>query len=107
MIKRNATRVFTGFMGFWSSLGFYRGARHCMVNYYDEESFKQPLLYSKTAEKEIKKILYTGLYGIAGVLIYANPLFFPHNILKEVYRLEVCIRGLEDEKKSKRYTDIL
>ncbi len=44
---------------------------------------------------------------IGGVFIYANPFFSPFTIEAELYRLEVNLRGLEDEKKSNRYYKVI
>ena len=45
--------------------------------------------------------------GLFGSLLYVNPLLFPLIIKKELYRLEVNIRGLDEEKDKKHYNDIL
>ena len=84
----------------WCGLGFYRGA-----NYY-----KYDLDNSNLDKYKIKKnYLYSDsiLYGFYGVLMYINPAFLPIIIYKEFYRLEVNVRNLQDEKKSKYYNNIL
>jgi hypothetical protein len=45
--------------------------------------------------------------GLFGSLLYVNPFLFPFIIKKELYRLEVNIRGLDEEKDKKYYYDIL
>jgi len=70
----------------WASLGFFRG-----VNLYNY--------------KERKDYFYTDkmLHGIGGSLTYLNPILFFPIIYKEMFRLEVKIRGLEKEKSIKYY----
>ena len=46
-------------------------------------------------------------YGIYGILFYGNPFLLPVIIFKELYRLEVNIRNLEDEKDSNFYNDLI
>jgi hypothetical protein len=73
----------------WCLLGFKRGLNHYDYNYakYDREENK-PYMYTSKIP-----------YGVAGTLFYANPFTTPIKLYKELYRLEVNIRGLESEKK--------
>jgi hypothetical protein len=52
--------------------------------------------------------LYTNkiTYGFMGTLFYINPFLVPIKLYKELYRLEVNIRGLESEKKSDYYNEL-
>ncbi len=54
----------------------------------------------------IKNYLYTSklCYGILGLCIYLNPAMLPFVIFKEMYRLEINVRGLE---KTNEYYDLL
>ena len=74
----------------WCGLGFIRGAN----------SYK----YEKK-----EKNLYVDLikYGLFGTIMYANPALFPIFIYKELYRLEINMRNLEDEKKNRYYNTLL
>jgi hypothetical protein len=45
-------------------------------------------------------------YGFLGSLLYVNPFTLPWMIPKELYRLEVDLRKLEDEKKTSYYNEI-
>ena len=78
----------------WSGLGFIRG-----VNSYKYEHNKweaeKPLLYSSLVG-----------HGIVGVIFYVHPILLPFNIYKEIYRLEINIRDLENEKKSRFYNEL-
>ena len=83
--------VYTG----WCGIGFIRG-----VNSYK-------FTHNKYNEKE--NFIYSNsiLYGLFGGFIYANPFFAGIFIYKELYRLEIDIRNLESEKKTKFYNEIL
>ena len=74
----------------WAGLGFIRGINS--YNYYNNK----PYMYSSSF-----------MHGIFGVLIYVNPVFLPFTTYKEFYRLEVNIRGLEEDKKTDYYNEVL
>jgi hypothetical protein len=83
----------------WAALGFKRGNNFYDYNHKknnDNVMNKQNSLYSTKM-----------FYGIVGSLIYINPLFIFCTIPKEIYRLEVNLRNLEDDKKSNYYNEIL
>jgi len=84
----------------WSILGFKRG-----IDAYDY-SFNKKYTYTYTYTYNY---LYTTklLCGLGGVFLYINPVFIPLLIGKEIYRAEVDIRGLEEEKKTDFYNEIL
>jgi hypothetical protein len=46
-------------------------------------------------------------FGIVGLVVYLCPAFYVIVLPKEIYRLEVNIRGLEDEKETQYYNNIL
>jgi len=73
----------------WSGLGFVRGA-----NSYDYKN-KTPFLYSSKM-----------LHGFGGAMTYLNPFLSFLIIYKEIYRLEVNIRGMEEEKNSDFYNEL-
>jgi hypothetical protein len=79
----------------WCGLGFIRG-----INYYKYKNNKY--------EKE-EDYLYSSsvCYGFYGISLYANPFFLPLSVYKEIYRLEVNLRNLENEKKTRYYNDLL
>lgn len=87
--------VLTCYTG-WCGLGFIRG-----MNSYD---YRKKNIY-----KYEKKYIYTDSIsnGLLGTILYANPPLFPYFIYKELYRLEINIRNLEDEKKSTYYNYLL
>ena len=76
----------------WSLLGFTRG-----VNDYDyKKNNYGTYLFSEKFS-----------YGILGTYFYLIPPFSLIVLSKEIYRLEVNIRGLENEKNSDRYNKLL
>jgi len=85
----------------WSALGFKRGVDsynyHYSNNrlYRDFEKMKHPLYLDKL------------VWGIGGILCYLNPITACVVLYKEVYRLEVNLRGIEDEKKTDYYNKVL
>ena len=72
----------------WAGLGFGRG-----VNSYNY-SHKGPYLYSSSF-----------MYGVLGLVIYVNPAFLPLTTYKELYRLEINIRDI-NEKNDKYYNEL-
>jgi hypothetical protein len=78
----------------WCGLGFIRGINSYKYNHekYDED---KPYLYLSSIGN-----------GLFGIVMYGNPILLPICIHKELYRLEVNIRNLEDEKKNTFYNDI-
>jgi hypothetical protein len=79
----------------WSLLGFKRG-----INSYD---------YSYKKDSRVKQHLYLekGIWGLTSTIAYVTPFSFFVVLYKEIYRLEVQLRGLEDEKKTDYYNEVL
>ena len=90
------SRIIAATVG-WGSLGFCRG-----LNEYDYKYAK-----NKKNGKQ-KTYLYSGKFtgGLIGCIFYLNPLLFIVTIPKEIYRLEVNLRGIEYEKTTDRYNEI-
>jgi hypothetical protein len=93
----------------WLSLGFYRGTK-----YYGRDYKKECIRYEERKDNKYytvdKPEYFYGqcvAYGLFGILLYVNPLTFAAVIPKEIYRLEVNIRGLNEEKKKDSYHDFL
>jgi hypothetical protein len=86
--KKYIPYVLTG----WGSLGFYRGIMD----------------YEYSVCKYEHKHIYTTqlIYGFGGTVCYLNPWFLFISIPKELYRLEVNIRGLEQEKYTDKYNEL-
>jgi hypothetical protein len=120
-IPNSIRRVFIGTTSFWGALGFYRGLDH-----YDYDHTKDMNDYNSKMKKWEKnnidyakygldpmdppekptKYYLTGIgYGILGIGAYFN-IILGFNIPKELYRIEVNIRGLEDEKTKPYYRKV-
>lgn len=78
-----------------SGLGFIRG-----IQYYQ---------HAYTRGLPVEQTIYTSMipYGAYGIILYVNPVIFPWIFIKELYRFEVYIRNLKDEKNTDFYNDIL
>jgi len=82
----------------WCLLGFKRSLNLYDYNYNKINSYsnkKEPYMYSTKFAN-----------GLLGVFVYVNPLLLVITIPKEIYRLEVKFRGLEDEKKTSYYNQL-
>jgi hypothetical protein len=77
----------------WGGLGFYRG---CMDYGHSSAKYEFPHLYTQQC-----------LYGISGTICYLNPVLLFIFIPKEMYRFEVVVRGMEQEKLSDKYNRII
>ena len=73
----------------WSGIGFFRG-----INAYKYRTKDQKGEYFHTSSI---------IYGGFGLLLYANPPTAILMLYKEIYRLEVNVRNMENEKKSGFY----
>jgi hypothetical protein len=84
----------------WPILGFNRGLNSYNYHYSNNK------LYHNS---ETKQYLYTDafMWGGGSILAYLNPFMFFIVFGKEVYRLEVNLRGLEEEKKTEYYNKVL
>ena len=79
----------------WCGLGFYRGINKYKYNL-NKYDIKKKYLYSASM-----------INGLFGVCMYVNPAFVPIIMYKELYRLEVNIRNLQDEKNNEHYNNII
>ena len=79
----------------WTALGFFRG-----FNSYN---------YECTNSSNPKNKLYTVqfVYGVGGSLIYICPFLLPSAVVKEIYRAEVVLRGLDEHKRSRYYNEVI
>lgn len=97
----------------WLGLGFYRGTQHYGRDYkklcirYEEK--KNNKYYADIGIGDKPQYLYTHSvgFGLFGLLFYGNPITVMGVIPKEIYRLEVNIRGLHEEKEKDSYYDFL
>lgn len=82
----------------WGLLGFKRGIDDYTYSYQDRKinNPTETYLYS------------TGIYfGMVGTLMYICPVTSVLVAIKEIYRLEVNLRGLESEKNTRNYKDMI
>ena len=88
-------KYFISILGYtsWCGLGFFRG-----VNYYKYKCSinDNPYIYSNSI-----------VDGVLGIFLYGNPILLPVTIHKELYKLEINIRNLENEKKSIYYNELI
>ena len=79
----------------WCGLGFIRG-----INSYNYN-------HNKYGKKEDYLYLNSVCYGLSGIALYINPFLLPFLVHKEIYRLEVNVRNLENEKTTDYYNNLL
>lgn len=78
----------------WCGLGFIRGVK----------AYK----YNHKKNKKNENYLYVDLciIGVCGIITYGNIFFLPFSIYKELYRLEVNIKNLQNEKNTDYYNQL-
>lgn len=79
--------------GVWGGLGFVRGIQS--YTYYTNNTKKKQMYIDKITN------------GFIGAFMYVFPILIPFTLYKEVYRLEVNLRNLEDHKKSYFYNQLI
>ena len=84
----------------WPILGFKRG-----MNSYDY-NYSNNRLYRHSEKMKYPLYLDKLVWGIGGMLWYFNPVGAFFGLYKEVYRLEVNLRGIEDEKLTAYYNEV-
>jgi len=80
----------------WGTLGFHRGMKQYDYDHKYHNVLKKNYVYTDQ--------IFLGLFG---TFVYINPCFLPLMLHKEMYRLEVNLRGLEDEKSMDNYNKLL
>lgn len=83
----------------WIGLGCYRGVKlynYTYNKYETDKNNENPYFYARC--------FYAGLFG---GFVYVNPFILPITISKEIYRLEVNIRGLNEEKDKHSFYKLL
>ena len=96
MFIKQTIKVVTGVS--WVLLGFKRGANDYdfSFNKYNKIDPTESYLYSRKITS-----------GLLGIFFYVNPFLLFITFPKEIYRLEVDIRGLENDKKTDYYNRLL
>jgi len=92
----------------WSGLGFYRGTKNYGHDYKKKCIEYEESKNTKYYTMQKPQYLYSSCvwFGLFGFLLYVNPLTAFVVIPKELYRLEVNIRGLHEEKEKDKYYEI-
>uniref|UniRef100_A0A6C0CW87 Uncharacterized protein n=1 Tax=viral metagenome TaxID=1070528 RepID=A0A6C0CW87_9ZZZZ len=123
-------RGMIGCLASWGSLGFYRGI--CDYNYENKiktESYKIDMIYYENKKKQYKKdiIKYPSIdfyepkeplkpnyfylssfsHGIFGSWLYICPITMPVCFVKELYRIEINLRSVNDEKNTAFYNKLI
>lgn len=105
-------RALIPILGAWILLGGYRGMKSYDFQYkrklndYEEKVNRNPEWHSKFYDKPTYLYLERAANGIIGATVYINPFLFPYFFYVEIYRLEVNLRNLEDEKKTAKYNEL-
>lgn len=81
----------------WFGLGAYRGSQ--LYYYY----YKDDISHNKKTQYYYSECVN---WSLAAGVFYLIPFTFPFALRKELYRLEVNIRNLDEEKKSVKYYEI-
>lgn len=87
----------------WAFLGAYRGVKDYDSREYNKPPKTDPYLYSTAIIHAGDKFIFGGMRGF---FTYLNPFFIFMTLPNELYRLEVCVRGLENEKETEKYKRI-
>ena len=119
-------KILGGVASLWGVLGFYRGTKHydysCkeeMIKYnekmteynkdmekYNIDIKKYPDIHYRVPRKIDKPQKYytsTLVYGLYGSFVYFAPYPGVMFFIKEIYMLEINLRGLNDAKKTSYY----
>jgi len=83
----------------WALLGLKRGINSYDYKYLRNRLYRNSLIPPFYIDK--------AGWGFVGTMLYLNPCTFFFVLYKEVYRIEVNLRGLEDEKKTDYYNEVL
>jgi hypothetical protein len=110
MSLTNKQKVFLGLYSAWTTLGCRRG--YLQYKYKNEQQMKR-YLEDKNANKSYvtkpEPFYYTNAAlesFFSGGIVYVNPFFLPWTIFKELKRLEINLRNLEEEKNSSSYYEV-
>ena len=119
-----SSKKLLGITSCWGILGFYRGTQEYNFHYSNDiNSYNQKMIcYKEQIEKEKKynsnyvptlPVKPTYFYlssitnGFLGSALYIFPFTTPICVIKEIYRIEINLRNLDEEKKTTFYNTIL
>jgi hypothetical protein len=124
------SRAFNLCVASWGSLGFYRGIHdYDYENKIKTESYKKDMKYYEYKKEQYKKdkIKYPSIdlyepkaplkpnyfyltsfsHGIFGSFLYVCPISMPICFVKELYRIEINLRSVDDEKNTAFYNKLI
>ena len=107
----------------WGALGYYRGNRQYNFEYNNDiEKYNKRIIaydenveYSKKNNREPyldkpckpnKFFITSVFYGLYGSIFYILPLTGCACLVKEIYRAEINLSNLEEEKKTRYYNTV-
>ena len=92
----------------WGALGFYRGVRYQSCLYKKEmDKYNNSLRRKKHVGKKPESFYFGRCcFGLLTSALYFVPLINLFYISKEMWRLEVFIRGLDEDTESERYNHL-
>ena len=119
--------LFGGLTGCLGTIGFYRGIKSYDYEHNIQmESYKKDTIYYNKEKERYSKNKYLDItyeprqpvkpsyfyfsmigYGLFGILVYVNPIMLPIVFVKEMYRLEINLRSIDNEKKTNFYNRVL
>jgi hypothetical protein len=123
-------RGMIGCLASWGSLGFYRGIHdYNYENKIKTESYKKDMIYYENKKEQYKKdkmkypsmdlyepkeplkpnyfYLTSFTHGIFGSWLYICPITMPVCFIKELYRIEINLRSVNDEKNTAFYNKLI
>ena len=90
--------------GSWGLLGFYRGIQ--LYDFRHEEDMKKYLQNPKRYDKPCDFYSHKLGVGMFATIVYIFPFVCVFPAIKELKRLEINLRSLEEEKKKSEYYDL-
>jgi hypothetical protein len=119
--------LFGRLAGCLGTLGFYRGIKSYNYEHNIQmESYEKDMIYYNKEKERYTKDKYLDLTyeprqpvkpsyfyfsmigsGLCGIMVYVNPIMMPIVFVKEMYRLEINLRNIDNEKKTNFYNKLL
>jgi hypothetical protein len=92
----------------WGALGFYRGSKYHSMLYQKELDKHNKLLERGIVTRKRPEQYYVGkfAYGLFTSFMYFVPGVNLFYIAKEIWRLEIFLRGLDEDTESEQYNHL-
>ena len=104
------SNMIKGLLGTWGTLGFYRGVQqYNFENKQKIQTYKNDKIRYPEIDFFPPTYFYTStlVYGTSGFFFYLFPGTVPICFVKELYRVEINMRGIEAEKQTFFYNNML